>query len=92
MLKEKSGTTFFLGLGFDYTLFRDSVWSVMLRTGFQYGSFGGVTDVDDGIAYTLGATGGYRLSEQFWITYTPELALGDGENIIFNHLGLLYKF
>ena len=91
-LSTNSGTTFFLGLGLDYTFHRSPDWVILARAGFQYGKFGGVSDVDDGIAFTLGATAGINVSEQLWVTFTPEVALGDGENIIFNHLGLLYKF
>ena len=91
-LSTKSGTTFFLGFGLDYTFHRDDEWMVMARAGFQYGKFGGVSDVDSGIAITIGASVGYKITDQMWLTFTPDVAFGDGENIIFTHFGLSYKF
>ena len=36
--------------------------------------------------------GGYRITEKLWITFTPDIAIGDGEFIFFNHLGVSYSF
>lgn len=92
-LETPDGAIFFLGLGIDYTFYRDDTWQLMFKLGLQYGNFGSVTDLVDGGAVTVGVTLGVQASEGLWITWTPEVALADaGDHIIFNHLGILYKF
>jgi hypothetical protein len=92
-LEDPNGALFFVTLGLDYTILRDDTFLLMGQAGLQYGHFGGVTDLDNGISVLLGGVGGIQLTEGLWVTASPQIALADaGDFIFFAHLGVQISF
>ena len=92
-LEDPDGTLFFATLGMDYTFIRDETFMAGAQLGLQYGYFGGVTDLENGVALLLGLTGGLNLGEGFWIGCTPQLAIADEGDFIFHgSVGLVIEF
>jgi hypothetical protein len=89
---KPSGAMFALTLGVDYTVFRNTTWLVLVRAGFQYASYGGVTDLHDGIAPVVGLTGGFTISRSVSITISPEYILGKSDSIILGLVGVAIDF
>ncbi|MBI2930653.1 MAG: hypothetical protein HYY16_03300 [Planctomycetes bacterium] len=93
LLEDPKGSLFFFTLGTDYTLHRDDDVFVATQLALQYGRFGGVTDLDDGIALLGGVMGGVRLSDALSLVVNPQLALGNGDDfIVFGAVGVLIDF
>ena len=87
------GAIFFLGVGIDYVLGRDETSFLVAQLELQYGSYGGVSGLDDGVALLPGIMGGIDLGNGFSITYDAQLAFADaGDHIFFNQVGLLFRF
>ena len=92
-LDEPDGAVVFFGVGLDYNIIADDTFLVTAQLGFQYGYFGGVTDLQNGIALRAGLVGGVSLTDGIMVVYNPELALGDdGDTILFNNLGVMIRF
>lgn len=88
---EDSGTDFFVGGGLAYTFYQSTALCLHLSAGLQYGDFGGVERLNDGVALTLGLFVGLRLGRGFSVAYMPEFAMGEGQ-IFFNHLSVFMEF
>lgn len=87
------GTTFFLGLGLDYTIVRDERWLATAQLGLQYGFFGNVDDTNDGVALLMGLTGNYQIASGLWATFSPQVAFADaGDRLYFFHFGVHLAF
>jgi hypothetical protein len=87
------GTTFFVGLGLDYTIVRDGSWMAAAQLGLQYGFFGNVDDTHDGVALLMGLMGNYQISQGIWATLSPQAAIADaGDRLYFFHFGVLFAF
>lgn len=92
-LEETSGTLIFAGAGLDLALWTGASGRLAAQAGFQYESFGGVTDLDDGFATTLGLAGALNLGRGFRFTFNPQLYLADaGDWIGGGFLGLAWDF
>lgn len=93
ILEDPDGTLFFASLGFDFTFARDDTWLGQAQLGIQFGDFGGVTDLDDGVALLVGAVGGVQFSEGLWATVTPQVGFGDsGDRVYFLQFGVQILF
>jgi len=90
---DTKGGVFLATLGMDYTLVRNEEWLVQAQLGLQYGYFGGVDDVDNGVAIYLGFMAGYQVSPGVWITANPQITFADaGNRLYFFNLGVLIAF
>ena len=78
-------------LGVDYTVYRDETWLVMAQAGFQYGSFGGITDLDDGMGGVFGIMTGIKLARDVSLTYNPAFTIGQDPFTI-HYFGLQIEF
>lgn len=88
-----SGTILFLGVGADYTFFRNEDWFLTGQGGLMYGNFGGITDLDDGISALVGVAGGINIESGFWLTYNPQIALaGTDLFVVFHNFGIQIEF
>ena len=92
-LEEASGTVIFVGFGFDINVYEDETWILRGQAGIQYGHFGGVDEVDNGVAGILGIDSGIKIAENLAIIFNPQIAFGHaGDQIYFINLGLQYRF
>jgi len=90
-LKEQDGTLIFFTVGLDFDAYKDETWVIRPQLGLQYGNFGGVTDLDNGIALLLGVEVGIRLSDQFRLFVNPQVGIGE-DMVFFLPLGVGISF
>ena len=83
VLKKQSGTLFFVALGMDCSFYEDESWRFQGQLGIQYGYFGGVTDLHNGVAPLLGLAGRYNVDKGFGITLNPQIGFGHSGDVIF---------
>lgn len=92
-LAKASGLMASIALGMDYTVYRDDLWLLMVRLGFQYTNYGGVTDLKDGGQAVGGLTGGISLTRSIMLTLTPEIVYAKtGDYILMGLLGVAIEF
>jgi hypothetical protein len=89
---KPSGAMIALTVGADYTIFRNASWLVLVRGGIQYATYGGVTDLHDGIAPVVGLTGGVTITKGVAITVSPSYILGKKDSIILGLVGVEIDF
>ncbi|HLY11112.1 MAG TPA: hypothetical protein VKW04_17550 [Planctomycetota bacterium] len=90
---KPSGAMMSLAAGVDYTFFRNTTWLILLRAGFEYTTYGGVTDLKDGIGPMVGLTAGWQLTRSVSITVSPEYILGgSGSSTIVGTVGVGIDF
>jgi hypothetical protein len=90
---KPSGAMIALTVGLDYTIIRNSTWLVLVKAGFQYATYGGVTDLEDGIAPMAGLTAGVTVSRSVSITLSPEYVRGrKGDSIMMGFVGVTFDF
>lgn len=89
---KPSGMLLGLSAGLDYTILRNTTWMILAKVGVMYATYGGVTDLNDGIAPVAGLTLGLTVSRSVAITLAPEYILGDGDNIILGTVGIAIDF
>lgn len=92
-LDEPDGVVLFVTVGVDYTVVRNETWLLLAQAGAGYIHYGGVTDLNDGIAPVVALTAGVNLSTGFTVTYSPEILFGNaGDTIFLNSVGLMIDF
>jgi hypothetical protein len=89
---KPSGAMASLTLGLDYSIFRTPSVMLLVRAGFQYATYGGVTDLNDGVAPLVGLRLGLTLSSKVTVTLNPEYVQGDSDSITSVCLGLTFDF
>jgi hypothetical protein len=90
---KPSGAMVALGVGMDYTILRNATWMILVRAGIQYTTFGGVTDLKDGMSPFAGFTVGLSVARSVSITLSPEYILGQqSDTIIVGVLGVAIDF
>lgn len=90
---KPSGAMISLGVGVDYTILRNSTWLLMARAGALYVTYGGVTDLNDGIGPMVGIQAGLSLTRSVNIVIAPEYVLGKGgDSIIIGTIGVSIDF
>jgi hypothetical protein len=91
--KDTSGVLFFATAGMDVVLLRTPWFESQAQVAVQYGHFGGVTRLDDGVALLLGLRGGIPLGSAIQLTVTPQVAFGNaGSRLYFLSAGLDLRF
>jgi hypothetical protein len=92
-LDTPDGIMILATLGIDYTIYRDQTWLFMLQAGFQYGTYGGVSDLLNGFSPIVGLVTGANLSKGLKVSYSPEYVIGQaGDYILLNFFGLVFEF
>lgn len=90
---KPSGAMVALAIGMDYTILRNATWMILVRAGIQYATYGGVTDLKDGMSPMAGFTVGLSISRSVSITVSPEYILGqESDNIILGVVGVAIDF
>jgi len=90
---KPSGAMISLTVGMDYSIIRNTTWILIVRAGLQYVTYGGVTDLKDGIGPMVGLTAGITISRSVSITLSPEYIMGgSGDNVILGTLGVGIDF
>ncbi len=88
-----SGSLLFVGAGIDFTLVRNQSLFWVLRAGGQYGSYGGIADLDDGVAPFVGMNAGVYAGGGITLALAPEMIFTDeGESIFLASLGMVIEF
>ena len=92
-LGDPDGVLVFVGAGADFSIVDDDRLLLRGQLGAQYGYFGGVDDLDNGVALTVGLLGGLRVTERVSFTLNPQIAFADaGDRIFFLHAGVNVGF
>lgn len=92
-LPDPDGVLVFAGAGADFALLDGDPFAARVQLGAQYGYFGGVDDLDNGVALLAGLWGGLRVEDHVRVTLNPQVAFADaGDRIFFLHLGLAIDF
>ena len=90
---KPSGVMLSLTVGVDYSIIRNTTWIVLARVGIQYATYGGVTDLKDGMGPMAGLTAGITISRSVSITISPEYIMGgSGDSIIIGTVGVAIDF
>jgi hypothetical protein len=90
---DKSGMLLFATLGADAAFYKDEDWDFRGQVGVQYGYFGGVDGLDNGIAFLIGLRGALNVGEGIWIVLNPQFAIAkQSNNIFFLNVGAEIKF
>jgi len=89
---KPNGAAIALTVGLDYTILRNTTWMILVRAGVMYATYGGVTDLEDGMGPMVGATLGLTVSRSVSITVAPEYVFGDGDNMIMGMVGIAIDF
>jgi hypothetical protein len=90
---KPSGAMLSMTVGMDYSIIRNTTWMVLARVGIQYATYGGVTDLKDGMGPMAGVTAGLTISRSVSITISPEyIRGGSGDSIIIGTVGVAIDF
>jgi hypothetical protein len=90
---DKSGTLLFVTLGTDAAFYKDEDWDFRGQIGVQYGYFGGVEGLKNGVAALVGLRGALNLGEGIWLVLNPQFAIAKQSNtIFFLNVGAEIKF
>lgn len=79
-VSKPSGVSMSLAVGADYSLIRSMTWMILVRAGLEYTTYGGVTDLKDGIGPMAGITAGWTVSRSITITVSGEYILGSSSS------------
>ena len=88
---KPSGAAIMLTVGMDYSVIRNTTWMILVRAGVMYATYGGVTDLEDGMGVLVGATVGLTISRSVSLTLVPEYVMG-GDTMIFGTVGIAIDF
>ncbi|HYF00545.1 MAG TPA: hypothetical protein VEJ18_16615 [Planctomycetota bacterium] len=91
-LRDPDGRCFFAGGGFDVEVAGSDAGFVRVQAGALYGRFGGVSDLEDGVAALVGLQAGLNLCQGLALTASPQVALGAGDQVYFLQAGLAVRF
>ena len=87
------GNLYFLGVGIDFLLLRDTNAFVRGQLGLQYGALGDVPQLNSGFALLAGTTAGCQIVSGLWLTWDLEFAIGNsGDWVLFNQAGAVIRF
>ena len=90
---KPNGAAMMLAVGMDYSLIRNTTWIVVVRAGMVYATYGGVTDLKDGLGPMVGLTAGLTVSRSVSITMSPEYIMGGGsDSTIVGTVGIAIDF
>ena len=87
------GSLLFISGGIDFTFLRNQSLYLSVHGGAQYGWYGGITDLEDGIASLAGATVGFYAGNGMTVTLGGQSVFAHaGDRIYMGSLGLLIEF
>ena len=87
------GSIVMFGAGIDFTFLRNQSLFLTLQAGVQYCSYGGIADLDDGIAPVVGLNAGVYVGGGLTLALAPEMIfVDDGDSILLASLGLVIEF
>jgi hypothetical protein len=90
---KPSGAALSLAVGADYSFIRTMTWVVLIRAGVEYTTYGGVTDLKDGLGPIGGVTAGWAISQAVTITVSGEYILGkSSSNTLLGTVGVGINF
>ena len=88
-----TGSCLFFSAGIDFTLLRNQSLFLVLQAGGQYGTYGGIADLNDGFAGVAGINLGVYVGGGLTLTLAPEAVFADPDNyILMASLGLVIEF
>jgi hypothetical protein len=87
-----SGTLIFATAGLYWMFLRSDVIQVELEGAAQYGYFGGVTNLTNGVAGLVGLRGAIEVANGLWITLEPQITFGRSSQLYFVNAGVDIKF
>jgi hypothetical protein len=65
----------------------------VVQAGGQFGSYGGISDLEDGLAATAGLNFGFYVGDGLTLTLAEEAIFADSSNhILIGSLGLVIEF
>jgi hypothetical protein len=90
---DGSGLITFVTLGMDAAFIRTGGFDARAQVGAQYGYFGGVDGLDDGVALLVGLRGALQLGDSLWIVLNPQVTFGKSDaHLFFVNLGVDFRF
>jgi len=90
---KTSGTCLFVSLGLDFTILRNQTFFLTVQAGGQYGTYGGISDLSNGLAAVAGINFGVYVGGGLTLTLAQEVVFADGDNhILMSSLGLVIEF
>lgn len=90
---KPSGSVVFFGLGIDFTLLRNQSFFFRIHGGVQYGFYGGITDMSNGVGSMAGLEIGMYIGSGLTLTLGGESIFAHaGDRIYLTGLGLLIEF
>lgn len=81
--QKTSGTALFVSFGTDVYLYHDESFRMQIQAGGQYGYFGGVKEVSNGLAGLAGLRAAVSIANGLWISANPQAVLASGGNHAF---------
>jgi len=91
--QKTSGTALFVSFGTDVFLYHDEGFRMQIQGGGQYGYFGNVVEVSNGLAGLVGLRGAVSIANGVWVSANPQAAFASGGNhAFFLNLGLDIDF
>lgn len=91
-LDKPGGPIFMFAVGADYTVYRSENWLLMVEGGIQYCNYGGITDLQNGIAPVVGVKIGLTISREVSLSLTPEYVITDGNHILMGWLSVMIEW
>ena len=90
---DTSGMTTFVTLGADAAFVRRDGIDARIQVGAQYGSFGGVEGLDNGIAFLIGLRTAVDCGGGIWVVLDPQVTFGKSDaHLFFLNLGVDLQF
>lgn len=90
---DDAGMLVFAGGGLDFTLLRNQSLYLLIQGGAQYGFYGGIEGLENGVAGIAGLTGGVYLGAGLTATVGSQVVFGQaGDKIVLSSVGLLIEF
>lgn len=90
---KTSGPVFLVSFGLDYTIIRNQALYLVVSGGGQYASYGGISDLSDGLGALAGLSTGVYLGGGLTLTLSGEYMFADdGNYIAVGSLGLVVEF
>lgn len=90
---DNAGSAVLFSFGLDYTAVRNQALYLVFRAGAQYGWFGGIEGLGDGIAPMAGLDFGVYVGSGLTLTLAPAGTFGrGGDSIYTTSLGLVIEF
>jgi hypothetical protein len=91
-LDKPGGPIFLFAVGLDYTIYRSENWLLMVEGGLQYCHYGGITDLQNGMAPVVGLKVGLAVSRSVSLSLTPEYIIADHNHIMMGWISVMIEW